>query len=154
VCILLTPLVAILGGCSQAKPIDTQITVIGGQVYRISIYAEKGQTITGSWKPDKFIYNWWTSPGGSAYYPFDYMDQPVEGRREVAPPGGDGKDVSSPGFLVRDGNITTVENWGWLRGGGLINIECDISGFYTLCFYLGPLDTNESTSVNIHYEVK
>lgn len=131
---------------SSPVPTDTQFTVAGNKIYRLNIYANRGQTIKGSWKADKAVYRWWTSPGGAAY-PLEQYTSRITGVFEPTPLD------PEPGFWI-EGKIVEHSMAGmW---GGDINIKCDHpygeSGYYTICFM--PYDKGESVNVIIRYWVQ
>ena len=148
----------VLTGCNNTVPIDSQITVSGGQVYRLTVYMEIGQTIKGSWESDNPLYVWWKNPGGTAFYPLDTRENETL-IRSVVEPGSDQRLGLSPGFFINDGsNISKVEPYNFGAYGGAINIESVKpyagSGYYTLCFLPFPFDTPKSAIINIHYWIK
>ena len=150
--------VIVLTGCKNTVPIDSQITVAGGQVYRLTVYMEIGQTIKGSWKSDNPFYGWWTNPAGAAFYPLNIRENETL-IRSVVEPGSDQRLGLSPGFFINDGsNISKVEPYNFGAYGGEINIESVKpyagSGYYTLCFLPFPFDTPKSAIINIHYWIK
>ena len=148
----------VLAGCNNTLPIDSQVKVSGGQVYRLTVYMEIGQTIKGSWKSDNPLYVWWTNPAGAAFYPLNIRENETL-IRSVVEPGSDQRLGLSPGFFINDGsNISKVEPYDLGAYGGTINIESVKpyagSGYYTLCFLPFPFDTPKSAIINIHYWIK
>jgi hypothetical protein len=137
--------------------IDTQFTAVGGQVYRLNIYATKGQIIEGSWKSDIPVYRWWTAPGGAAYPLEDYSNPRILGVAEPYPL------HPEPGFyeLAREGDMVwatgskgdeTITSMVGLTG-CTISIKCTESGYYSICFMPYPYDTKESANILVHYTI-
>jgi len=130
--------------------VETQFTVPEGEVQRLNIYANKGQTIKGSWKSNKAVYRWWTSPGGVAYpledYGADFRITRVFEPTPIDP---------EPGFWL-EGNRVVHSMVGML--GGDIDIICDTpygeSGYYTLCFMPSPYDIAESVNITVSYRLE
>jgi len=136
-------------GCfsTAPTPTETQFIVEGGKIYQLDIYANKGQTIKGSWKSDKAVYRWWTNPGGAAYPLETYAaDSKITGVFEPTPLD------PEPGFWIEGQRI---EHSMAGMSGGDISIKCDRpygeSGYYTICFMPFPYDTQEIVNITVYY---
>lgn len=142
-------LILVLAGCKSTRstPTEIQFTVSGNEIHRLNIYANKGQTIKGSWKSDNAVYRWWTSPGGVAYPLEDYGTEfGITGVHEPT------NQDPQPGFWI---NGKEIEHSMAGTYGGDINIKCDHpygeSGYYTICFYSLFYETNENVNITVSY---
>ena len=145
-------LMMVLSSCMTPKPTptETQFIVAGGEIHRLSIYADKGQTIKGSWKADKAVYRWWTNPGGAAF-PLEIYgaEAKITGVSEPTPLD------PEPGFWIEG---KRVEHSMAGISGGDINITCDLpygeSGYYTICFMPFPYDSHDNVNIIVRYWIE
>jgi hypothetical protein len=148
---LISALIALIGfnGCasveSMSKPIEAQFTVPAGEIHQLNIYANKSQTIKGSWKADKAVYRWWTNPSGVAY---SLEQDNGKTLRVFQPTSAD----PEPGFL-KDEKVVDHSMVG--MQGGELSIKCGPpygeSGYYTICFMPYPYDTHGDVNIIIRY---
>ena len=148
VCLLIT---IGLTGCTT-KPIESQFTVQGEQIYRVNIYLNKGQTITGSWKSDKSLYQWWVNPGGTAF-PLGDVGSDVTG---VFQPDPLTQTDPKPSYFI---NGQYAPDSMLANFGGNINIHASLplgqSGYYTICFYsFDYKNAQDIATILLHYSIK
>lgn len=145
---------------------EKQFTVLTDKVYRLDIFANEGDSITGYWKSSDSLQYWYTdsyglprlmlteepsvSPTGER---IGRLHEPGEGFRLL--------EMWHATFLDREawfeiknakGDIVDFETLSGARAHN-VQVEADRTGYYSLCFYIYDDDV-KSVDVTIRYQVK
>lgn len=146
-----------LSGCSPTStrpPIlehtEKQFTVATGEIYRLNIFVNEGDTITSYWKADNALYCWYTDSRGVAKPIVDYgvgsNGERVIGVREPGP-----EEYPCLRIADADGNYLRDESMDGSNGNEF-QLEASQTGYHSICFMLFYSD--ENTNVVIRYSVK
>lgn len=145
-CILISTI--FLTGCVTASPDATsdqtakedsteeQFTVVAGEVYRLNIYVNEGDIITGYWKASDTLYSWYTDSRSYARtirrQTLDSDIEPYE--MDILEPGTyDTYDRPRLRYYDDKGNYV-VDGWPVGCQDEEFQIEAKQTGYYSLCF--------------------